>query len=160
MVEEVHQNALLTNTFPRRVFQTFDEELFQKSGKRYAVAKLKSKFNRLRMKYGAFSHLLEQSGFGWDPDTNTVTALEDVWKRYITLPPTSDEERDLEDDFMRGGVHVSGNTPLPDSPIDDNLIPSNRKRGSDDPFSSRHKKWSKSSSMEKAFEAWTSYSIA
>ncbi|KAA8545048.1 hypothetical protein F0562_019853 [Nyssa sinensis] len=76
------------------------------------------------------------------------------------LPPTSDEERDLEDDFMRGGVHVSGNTPLPDSPTDDNLTPSNRKRGSDGGPPSRHKKGSKCSSMEKAFEAWTAYSIA
>ncbi|ONI02352.1 hypothetical protein PRUPE_6G193000, partial [Prunus persica] len=91
-----------------------------------------------------FSDLIEHTGFGWDPNANTVTASEDVWASYIKskprakqyrthglvhyqlleeifntttatgqlryasnqLPPNSDEEHELENNFLNTGVHI------------------------------------------------------
>ncbi|XP_062085991.1 L10-interacting MYB domain-containing protein-like [Humulus lupulus] len=47
------------------------------------MPQLKSKFNRLRKAHREFSHLLEQIGMGWDPQTNTVTASDEVWDTYL-----------------------------------------------------------------------------
>ncbi|KAI5327672.1 hypothetical protein L3X38_027068 [Prunus dulcis] len=63
-------------------------------------------------------------GFGWDPIANTVTASKDVWASYLKgrysilllqpgslhcassqLPPNSDDERELENNFLNTGVH-------------------------------------------------------
>ncbi|KAJ4839800.1 hypothetical protein Tsubulata_046583 [Turnera subulata] len=37
----------------------------------------------LRAKHRIFSNLLQTTGFGWDPVTNTVTAEDSVWRGYI-----------------------------------------------------------------------------
>ncbi|KAA8532238.1 hypothetical protein F0562_032271 [Nyssa sinensis] len=92
------------------------------------------------MKYREFAEMLGDkcSGFGWDPETNTVTAAEDAHpnarifhrkgldhykllgiifntttatgslaRSFSQLPPTSDEERELEENFFRTGVQVN-----------------------------------------------------
>ncbi|XP_038698306.1 uncharacterized protein At2g29880-like [Tripterygium wilfordii] len=39
------------------------------------------------MKHRAFSDLLNHTGFGWNPDTNTVTAADEVWENYVKAHP-------------------------------------------------------------------------
>ncbi|XP_062074947.1 uncharacterized protein LOC133778952 [Humulus lupulus] len=56
-----------------------ENDILNSFGKRYKMPQLKSKFNRLRKAHREFSHLLEQTGMGWDPQTNTVTANDEKY---------------------------------------------------------------------------------
>ena len=49
----------------------------------FDVKQIKLKFNRLRQQHDTFSHLLQQTGFGWDTETNTITTTEEVWSTYL-----------------------------------------------------------------------------
>ena len=52
-------------------------------GKRsFGVTQFKGKFNRMRLLHLEFSTLINQIGFGWDAETNTVHALEESWQIY------------------------------------------------------------------------------
>ena len=37
------------------------------------------------MKHRIFSELIQQTGFGWDAETNTVTAEDAVWDAYLAV---------------------------------------------------------------------------
>ena len=37
------------------------------------------------MKYRVFSKLIQQTGFGWDAETNTVTAEDTIWDAYLAV---------------------------------------------------------------------------
>ena len=45
----------------------------------------KGKFNRMRLLHREFSMLINQTGFGWDAETNTVHALEELWQNYCQV---------------------------------------------------------------------------
>ena len=62
-----------------------ENDIFNSFGKRYKMHQLKSKFNRLRKAHREFSHLLEQTGMGWDPQTSTVTTDDEVWDTYLKV---------------------------------------------------------------------------
>ncbi|CAB4313924.1 unnamed protein product [Prunus armeniaca] len=142
--DHVKKGDLQASTFKTKVWSEISEELLAKCGKKCTVKQLKYKFNRLRIAHREFSDLIEHTGFGWDPNANTVTASEDVWASYIKskprakqyrtqglvhyqllgeifntttatgqlryasnqLPPNSDEERELENNFLNTGVHI------------------------------------------------------
>ncbi|CAK9147497.1 unnamed protein product [Ilex paraguariensis] len=129
----------------------------------------------LRNKYRTFKELLSTIGFGWDPETNIVTAEEDVWAQFIMTNPqakcfckkgcdhfnllglifeksiatgilartstqgplTSNEERELEEEFMNGPF---------DPPPKKNVSTSSQKE-------------SKSSKIDNAIDAWIAFSI-
>ncbi|KAK2637714.1 hypothetical protein Ddye_025509 [Dipteronia dyeriana] len=146
---------LQTSTFTKKVWGVIDDKVLADTGKRYTIPKLKAKFNRFRKKHREFSDLLDHTGFGWNPISNTVTAFDDVWKEYLKvsisiitiyykikytiktghmhfssnqIPPSSDEERELEEIFVTSGVHVNN---IED--IDESEHPSggNKAKGSD-----------------------------
>ncbi|KAK0605481.1 hypothetical protein LWI29_027326 [Acer saccharum] len=145
MHEHVKKGDLQISTFTKKVWGVIDDEVLAETGKRYTIPKLKAKFNRFRRKHREFSDLLNHTGFGWDPISNTVTAPDDVWNEYLKrvpsakpykkkglehydilgeifntttatgqmhfssnqIPPSSDEERELEENFINSGVHVN-----------------------------------------------------
>ncbi|KAH9716604.1 hypothetical protein KPL71_021516 [Citrus sinensis] len=117
--DHVKKGDLQTLTFTKKIWTTISDELFEQSQKRFNVGQLKSKFNRLRKKHREFYDLVAHIGFGWDPISNT----EAVWAEYIKIfntttasghlrfsssqvPLSSDEDRELEENFLGHGVHV------------------------------------------------------
>jgi hypothetical protein len=46
---------------------------------------VKTKFNRLRTRHHIFSQLLEHTGMGWNPVTNTVIASEEIWQNVLAV---------------------------------------------------------------------------
>ncbi|KAK1591110.1 hypothetical protein Q3G72_002479 [Acer saccharum] len=85
MHEHVKKGDLQTSTFTKKVWGVIDDEVLAETGKRYTMPKLKAKFNRFRRKHREFSDLLNHTGFGWDPISNTVTAPDDVWNEYLKV---------------------------------------------------------------------------
>nr|AFK34853.1 unknown [Medicago truncatula] len=53
----------------------------------FQALQLKAKMHRLRAMYREFYSLLQNIGFGWNAETNTVTASEEVWKNYLKVHP-------------------------------------------------------------------------
>ncbi|ESR60604.1 Myb DNA-bind 3 domain-containing protein [Citrus sinensis] len=108
--DHVKKGDLQTSTFTKKIWTN--------------IRQLKSKFNRLCKKHREFSNLIAHTGFGWDLVSNTVTASEAVWAEYIKIfnttiasghlcfssnqvPLSSDEDRELEEDYLGHGVHVN-----------------------------------------------------
>jgi hypothetical protein len=54
---------------------------------------LQSKMNDIKKKYKAYSAMKNNSGFGWDPTSDTLTAPEAVWKDIIAIHPHAEEFR-------------------------------------------------------------------
>ncbi|XP_008246059.1 PREDICTED: L10-interacting MYB domain-containing protein-like [Prunus mume] len=179
--DHVKKGDLQASTFKTKVWSEISEELLAKCGKKCTVKQLKSKFNRLRIAHREFSDLIEHTGFGWDPNANTVTASEDVWASYIKskprakqyrtqglvhyqllgeifntttatgqlryasnqLPPNSDEERELENNFLNTGVHIDVDLDDDGFNLETDHGKGKRKSVTATPPERRSKKWDK-----------------
>ncbi|XP_059648899.1 L10-interacting MYB domain-containing protein-like [Cornus florida] len=90
MVEEVNKGNMPSGIFTSKCWKKIAEEFKNKTNHAYNVKQLKAKFNRLRTKHCEFSTLLnETTGFGWDAETNTVTADEETWQTYLRAHPNA-----------------------------------------------------------------------
>ena len=82
--EEV-QRRMGPAQFDKRSWMKIELEMVGKFGNAYKVDKLKQKWHRLKSHTKIFQGLTEATGFGWDTDTNTVTADDEVWETYIQV---------------------------------------------------------------------------
>ncbi|XP_062089536.1 uncharacterized protein LOC133796072 [Humulus lupulus] len=89
LLYEEAKKGLQTTTLDKKRWLKIEKDIFNSFGKRYKMPQLKYKFNRLRKAHRGFSHLLEQTGMGWDPQTNTVTASDEVRDTYLKKYPNS-----------------------------------------------------------------------
>lgn len=85
MVDEVTKGNMQNGVFHPRVWNSMKDKLNSMTNRSFSVKQIKQKFNRLRTKHREFSLLLQHTGFGWDAETNTVTASEEVWQAYIRV---------------------------------------------------------------------------
>ncbi|KAJ4839924.1 hypothetical protein Tsubulata_008556, partial [Turnera subulata] len=83
LVDHVNKGDMQNGQFNSKVWTEILNELNMKSGRNYTKNQMKQKFHRLRAKHRIFSNLLQTTGFGWNPITNTVTAEDSVWTAYI-----------------------------------------------------------------------------
>ncbi|ESR49424.1 hypothetical protein CICLE_v10033416mg, partial [Citrus x clementina] len=121
--DHVKKGDLQTSTFTKKIWTTISDELFEQSQKRFNAGQFKSKFNRLHKKHREFSDLVAHTGFGCDPISNTVTASEAYYQTLgeifntttasghlhfssSQVPLSSDEDHELEENFLGHGVHV------------------------------------------------------
>ena len=51
----------------------------------FTMSQFKGKFNRMRLLHREFSTFINQTGFDWDIETNTVHALEESWQNYCRV---------------------------------------------------------------------------
>ncbi|KAK1284955.1 hypothetical protein QJS10_CPB20g00421 [Acorus calamus] len=49
--------------------------------------KLRGRLRTLKKKYSAVKDMMEQSGFGWNPNTNTIEVDISVWESYLEAHP-------------------------------------------------------------------------
>ncbi|KAK3221059.1 hypothetical protein Dsin_015029 [Dipteronia sinensis] len=145
--EHVKKGDLQTSTFHKRVWSTIGDELFQQTKKRFTVLRLKSKFNRLRKKQREFSNLITHTRF----ETGQLSFS----SSQVHLP--SDEDREVEDNFINSGVHV--NVIVENGDDDDDGVEltkvSNKKKGKRDRRSigsSTNRRKNKWESMDTYFE--------
>ncbi|KAH9706750.1 hypothetical protein KPL70_012329 [Citrus sinensis] len=123
--DHVKKGDLQTSTFTKKIWTTISDELFEQSYKRFNVRQLKSKFNRLRKKHREFSDWVWLgSYFKYMPAVkpyrekglehyqtlgeifNTTTASGHLRFSSSQVPLSSDEDRELEENFLGHGVHV------------------------------------------------------
>ncbi|XP_026432961.1 L10-interacting MYB domain-containing protein-like isoform X2 [Papaver somniferum] len=109
LVHDEAKNGLQTTTLEKKKWGEIDNALFAKFGKRYSIPKLKAKFNRLRIEHREFARLVSDTGMGWDPVANTVTASDDAWKRYLKKYPgaKSFRKKGLDNYYMLGEIFNS-----------------------------------------------------
>ncbi|XP_062082796.1 L10-interacting MYB domain-containing protein-like [Humulus lupulus] len=87
------KKGLHTSTLDRKTWKAIDTDMFSKFGRRYAIPKLKSKFNRLRKMHREFSNILSQTGAHYDPETNVIHVDDDVWEAYLKKHPAAKRYR-------------------------------------------------------------------
>ncbi|RZC85850.1 hypothetical protein C5167_026516 [Papaver somniferum] len=109
LVHDEAKNGLQTTTLEKKKWGEIDNALFAKFGKRYSIPKLKAKFNRLCIEHREFARLVSDTGMGWDPVANTVTASDDAWKRYLKKYPgaKSFRKKGLDNYYMLGEIFNS-----------------------------------------------------
>ena len=73
------------NTFSTKQFTEFSLKLSVRTGRVYDPSQIKSKWTRMKSKTNTFHKLINTTGFGWNPETNTVTAEESVWDTYLKV---------------------------------------------------------------------------
>ncbi|KAI9431664.1 Myb/SANT-like DNA-binding domain-containing protein [Lactarius indigo] len=79
---------------PKKIAWTACERTLMDSEKKSGgtpktIQAIKNRWQRLKQEYDIVKELRGLSGFGWDPNLNTVTAESDVWDAYIkTLSPS------------------------------------------------------------------------
>ena len=55
--------------------------------KRYSRSQIKTKYHRMCVMYTNWKQLLNQTGFGWDFDTNNLVCVKDTWSDYCKVVP-------------------------------------------------------------------------
>ena len=85
MVDEVNKGNMAGGIFNPNTWRRMLFEVNSQGKRNFNLKQLKQKFNRLRATHREFSDLLKQTGFCWDAETNSVTALDETWKNYIQV---------------------------------------------------------------------------
>ncbi|KAL2470547.1 Myb DNA-bind 3 domain-containing protein [Abeliophyllum distichum] len=159
LYEKVKSNTLQYSTFTKDEWRRINATMNAKTKMDYGVERLKGKWNRLRkinkLDYKIFKregckhyHILGEIFSG-------TTATGGLGNTSTQLPTNSEEERQLEDDFLNEGVHVHVEN-LDDS-VDE--VPKTRRReeiGTSGERRRKEPKISKSDKLEACMEQWSS----
>uniref|UniRef100_A0A2N9EE18 Myb/SANT-like domain-containing protein n=1 Tax=Fagus sylvatica TaxID=28930 RepID=A0A2N9EE18_FAGSY len=94
MVEEMHKGNMPMGIFKLKTWCKILEELNLRSKQSFKLKQVKAKYNRLKQKYRVFSQLLQQNGFVWHGETNSVTASDEVWESYLYANPDAERFRE------------------------------------------------------------------
>ncbi|XP_058740553.1 uncharacterized protein LOC131612821 isoform X2 [Vicia villosa] len=85
MVDEVTKGNMPNGVFHNRTWTSMTTRLSCTTNRSFKAGQLKAKMHRLRSMYREFYSLLQNTGFGWNAETNTVTASEEVWRNYLKV---------------------------------------------------------------------------
>lgn len=85
MINEVNKGNMAAGTFNTNTWRRMLLEVNSQGKRNFNLKQLKQKFNRLRATHRDFSNLLKHTGFSWNAETNTVTALEETWQNYTRV---------------------------------------------------------------------------
>ncbi|XP_039684555.1 L10-interacting MYB domain-containing protein [Medicago truncatula] len=83
MVDEVTKGNMSNGVFHTRTWTSMTNRLNSITNCSYEEEQLKAKMHCLRAMFHEFYSLLQNVGFVWNSETNTVTASEEVWKNYL-----------------------------------------------------------------------------
>ncbi|KAM7515314.1 hypothetical protein LguiA_004897 [Lonicera macranthoides] len=73
----------MNNTLSAKQVNEMSSKLKERIRRFFDAQQIRAKFNRMKAKTNAFHKLINTTGFGWNPETNTVTAEENVWTTYL-----------------------------------------------------------------------------
>ncbi|MCH89116.1 F-box family protein, partial [Trifolium medium] len=83
MVDEVTKGNMPNGVFHQETWTSMTTRLNSITNCSYTKEQLQEKMHRLRAMFHEFDSLLENTGFGWNEETNTVTASEEAWQNYL-----------------------------------------------------------------------------
>jgi Myb/SANT-like DNA-binding domain len=81
------------NGFKREAWKEIKVEFNAVFGTSYSIPQLKTAWKELKTKYAVVKRLQEQSGFGWNPVLQKVTAELEVWNAYVASNQEAKEFR-------------------------------------------------------------------
>ncbi|KAI5427050.1 hypothetical protein KIW84_032470 [Lathyrus oleraceus] len=85
MVDEVTKGNMPNGVFHNRTWTSMTTKLNSITNQSFKARQLNAKMHRLWAMYHEFYSLLQNTRFGWDTETNTVTASEEVWINYLKV---------------------------------------------------------------------------
>lgn len=128
MLEVKKASTASNGGFKKQEWQKIYNAFNSTCGLNYDVAQLQSKYSDLKKKYTTVHTLRSLSGFGWDPETKTVTADEDTWTRYLERHTEARQFKTKpfiffdQMDELRSGSHATGGYATSSSAAEANSI--------------------------------------
>ena len=77
MLEEINKGNMANGQFRSDTWKKMLATLNELGKQSFTMTQFKGKFNRMRLLHYEFSTIINQTGFGWDAETNTIHALEE-----------------------------------------------------------------------------------
>ncbi|XP_050290217.1 L10-interacting MYB domain-containing protein-like [Quercus robur] len=87
MLKEINKGNMADGQFSSDTWKKMLATLNELSKRNFTMTQFKGKFNRTRLLHREFSTIINQDGFGWDVETNTIHALEESWQNYFQAHP-------------------------------------------------------------------------
>lgn len=85
MVDEVTKGSMSNGMFHARTWTSMTTLLNAITNCSYKTEQLKEKMYSLRTMFHEFYSLLQNAGFKWNVETNTVIASEEDWQNYLKV---------------------------------------------------------------------------
>ena len=85
MLEEINKGNMANGQFRSDTWKKMLATLNELGKRSFTMTQFKGKFNRMHLLHREFSTLINQTGFGWDVETNIVHALEESWQNYCRV---------------------------------------------------------------------------
>ena len=85
MLKKINKGNMADGQFSSDALKKMLATLNELGKRSFTMAQFKGKFNRMRLLHREFSTLINETGFGWDAETNTVHALEESWQNYCQV---------------------------------------------------------------------------
>ena len=85
MLEEINKGNMANGKFRSDTWKKMLATLNELGKWSFTMTQFKGKFNRMRLLHCEFSTLINQTGFGWDVETNIFHALEESWQNYCRV---------------------------------------------------------------------------
>ena len=73
----------VVNGFKKQSWHAIQQEFHATAGFKYNKQQLHSHYAVLKRKYNVYKALVDNSGFGVDPNNGDPTAADDVWSAYL-----------------------------------------------------------------------------
>jgi hypothetical protein len=84
-LEEYGFGSNANNSWKPEVYTRVCREIQKQLGQMVTSSNVKARIKTLKSNYKAAKEVISQSGFGWDPQTNMVTADALTWKEYLEV---------------------------------------------------------------------------
>jgi len=85
MVDEVTKGNMQNGVFHTGTWTSMTAKLNSTTNCSYNKEQLKAQMHRLRAMFHEFYSLLQNTEFGWNAETNIVTASEEIWQNYLKV---------------------------------------------------------------------------
>jgi Myb/SANT-like DNA-binding domain len=93
MMNEAAKGTFVDNGFKKQSWHSIMLEFIVTSGCKYDKQQLHSHYGVLKKKYNIYNALINNSGFGVDPNNGGPTAADEVWSAYLKAHPDASEFR-------------------------------------------------------------------
>lgn len=93
MMNEAAKGNFVDNGFKKQSWHAIQQEFHATAGFKYDKQQLHSHYAVLKKKYNVYKALVDNSGFGVDPNNGGPTAADDVWSAYLKAHPDASEFR-------------------------------------------------------------------
>ncbi|GMH06560.1 hypothetical protein Nepgr_008400 [Nepenthes gracilis] len=93
MVDEVHKGNRQKNSFNKNSWKYLCDEFCNRTGMKWDIDQLKSKYIAMRKLHANAKSILDQSDFSWDEMTGAITSKDDIWDDYIKEHPDAEALR-------------------------------------------------------------------